>query len=246
MDKVIREGAVRVGVDLAKRVIQVHAVDAAGRVVTSRALARDKFIEWCVVLPAGCIVAMEASSSAHHWAGPQTHRTGVGRADHLGTTGEPLPQRGRDRQERRQRRGRHLRGRVQADDALASRSSRSSSKACCACTGCAKASRKTAPPASTDSAGCWPSSAIGGDDGTPTTGQDLPVGGGAARALGLAEGGGGIGQQERTHPVGRNDARRGVRCQPPERQTDRLLITAPTPRRSRNQASLQDVKPKMC
>jgi len=55
-------------VDLAKRVIQVHAVDAAGRVVTSRALARDKFMEWCVMLPAGCIVAMEASSSAHHWA----------------------------------------------------------------------------------------------------------------------------------------------------------------------------------
>ena len=33
MEKVIREGAVRVGVDLAKRVIQVHAVDAAGRVL---------------------------------------------------------------------------------------------------------------------------------------------------------------------------------------------------------------------
>jgi transposase len=55
-------------VDLAKRVIQVHAVEPGGRVVTSRALARDKFIEWCVRLPAGCIVAMEASSSAHHWA----------------------------------------------------------------------------------------------------------------------------------------------------------------------------------
>ena len=68
MNKVIREAAVRVGVDLAKRVIQVHAVDAAGRVVTSRALPRDKFLEWCVMLPAGCIVAMEASSSAHHWA----------------------------------------------------------------------------------------------------------------------------------------------------------------------------------
>ena len=68
MDKVIRDGAVRVGVDLAKRVIQVHAVDAAGRVVTAKALARDKFIEWCVRLPAGCVVAMEASSSAHHWA----------------------------------------------------------------------------------------------------------------------------------------------------------------------------------
>ena len=68
MNKVIREAAVRVGVDLAKRVIQVHAVDAAGRVVTSRALPRDKFLEWCVMLPAGCVVAMEASSSAHHWA----------------------------------------------------------------------------------------------------------------------------------------------------------------------------------
>lgn len=31
MDKVIREGAIRVGVDLAKRVIQVHAVDHSGK-----------------------------------------------------------------------------------------------------------------------------------------------------------------------------------------------------------------------
>jgi transposase len=68
MEKVIREGAVRVGVDLAKRVIQVHAVDGSGRVVTAKALARGKFLEWCVRLRAGCIVAMEASSSAHHWA----------------------------------------------------------------------------------------------------------------------------------------------------------------------------------
>lgn len=68
MDKVIREGAVRVGVDLAKHVIQVHGVDAAGRVLASKPLARAKFIEWCVRLPRGCMVAMEASSSAHHWA----------------------------------------------------------------------------------------------------------------------------------------------------------------------------------
>ena len=68
MNKVISDGALRVGVDLAKRVIQVHAVDATGRVLTSKALARDKFIEWCVRLRAGCVVAMEASSSAHHWA----------------------------------------------------------------------------------------------------------------------------------------------------------------------------------
>ena len=63
-----RGRAVRVGADLAKRVIQVHAVDAAGRVLVSRALARDKFLAWCAQLPAGCIVAMESSSSAHHWA----------------------------------------------------------------------------------------------------------------------------------------------------------------------------------
>jgi transposase len=64
----VRGQAVRVGVDLAKRVIQVHAVDAAGHVLCSRALARDKFIAWCAQLPAGCVVAMETSSSAHHWA----------------------------------------------------------------------------------------------------------------------------------------------------------------------------------
>jgi transposase len=54
-------------VDLAKRVIQVHAVDAAGRLVTSRALKREQFMTWCAQLPSRCLVAMEASSSAHHW-----------------------------------------------------------------------------------------------------------------------------------------------------------------------------------
>jgi len=37
----------RVGADLAKRVIQVHGVDAAGKLVTNRPLPRDKFIAWC-------------------------------------------------------------------------------------------------------------------------------------------------------------------------------------------------------
>ena len=64
----VRGEAVRVGVDLAKRVIQVHAVDSVGQVLVTRALARDKFMAWCVQLPAGCIVAMETSSSSHHWA----------------------------------------------------------------------------------------------------------------------------------------------------------------------------------
>ena len=55
---------VRVGADLAKSVIQVHAVDASGKRITNRALPRDKFMAWCAQLPAGCLLAMEAISSA--------------------------------------------------------------------------------------------------------------------------------------------------------------------------------------
>jgi len=49
---------VRVGVDLAKHVIQVHGVDRAGQRVVGRALPRDKFVVWCAQLPAGCMVIM--------------------------------------------------------------------------------------------------------------------------------------------------------------------------------------------
>ena len=43
---------VRVGVDLAKNDIQVHAVDGAGRRVVSRAIKREQFLGWCAQLPA--------------------------------------------------------------------------------------------------------------------------------------------------------------------------------------------------
>jgi transposase len=49
-------------------VIQVHAVDASGRRLLARALKRDQFLAWCTQLPAGCMLAMEACSSAHYWA----------------------------------------------------------------------------------------------------------------------------------------------------------------------------------
>lgn len=58
----------RVGVDLAKRVIEVHGVDASGKVRVRKTLARDKFLAWCAQLPPGCLVAMETCSGAHHWA----------------------------------------------------------------------------------------------------------------------------------------------------------------------------------
>ena len=66
----------RVGVDLAKRVIQVHAVDASERLVVAKAVSRERFALWCAQLPAGCIVAMEACSSAHHW-GRQLRQLGL-------------------------------------------------------------------------------------------------------------------------------------------------------------------------
>jgi transposase len=37
----------RVGVDIAKTVVHVHAVDGAGRRVLTRALKREQFLPWC-------------------------------------------------------------------------------------------------------------------------------------------------------------------------------------------------------
>ena len=67
MSEIARGEIVRAGVDLAKHAIQVHAVDANGRVVTARMLSRDKFMAWCAQLPPGCLVAMEACAGAHYW-----------------------------------------------------------------------------------------------------------------------------------------------------------------------------------
>jgi transposase len=66
----------RVGVDLAKNVIQVHAVDKAGRVLVAKALKRAAFVGWCAQLPKGCVVAMEACSGAHAW-GRQLRELGL-------------------------------------------------------------------------------------------------------------------------------------------------------------------------
>ncbi|EIM95310.1 transposase [Paraburkholderia hospita] len=62
MDKITR-----IGVDLAKNVIQLHGVDSMGRVVIRKAISRQKFLEWFANL-APCLVAMEACSAAHYWA----------------------------------------------------------------------------------------------------------------------------------------------------------------------------------
>ena len=56
----------RVGLDLAKRVFQVHAVDAKGEIIAVRKMTRGRLIVFFSELPA-CVVAMEGCSSAHHW-----------------------------------------------------------------------------------------------------------------------------------------------------------------------------------
>ncbi|SAL83447.1 transposase [Caballeronia choica] len=58
---------VRVGVDLAKNVMQLHGVDVAERVVIRKAVTREKFLEWFANL-APCVVAMEACTASHFWA----------------------------------------------------------------------------------------------------------------------------------------------------------------------------------
>src|SRR6266700_22247 len=56
-----------IGLDLAKHVFQVHGADASGKVVFRKRLRREKVLEFFAGKPA-CVVAMEACSSAHHWA----------------------------------------------------------------------------------------------------------------------------------------------------------------------------------
>ena len=68
MSEITRALIARVGVDLSKRVYQVHAVDRSGRVVLTRALSVERFFGWCADLPPGCIVAMETCGGAHHVA----------------------------------------------------------------------------------------------------------------------------------------------------------------------------------
>jgi transposase len=56
-----------VGLDLAKHVFQVHAVDRAGAVVDRRRLRRGQVLTYFAALPP-CLVGMEACATAHHWA----------------------------------------------------------------------------------------------------------------------------------------------------------------------------------
>ena len=55
-----------IGLDLAKNVFQVHAVDSEGRVILRRKLRRQGVLAFFAGLEA-CTVAMEACATAHYW-----------------------------------------------------------------------------------------------------------------------------------------------------------------------------------
>ncbi|TFV36120.1 transposase, partial [Bradyrhizobium niftali] len=56
-----------IGLDLAKKVFQVHAVDEAGSVIMRKQLRRGQVLAFFAGLPS-CLVGLEACATAHHWA----------------------------------------------------------------------------------------------------------------------------------------------------------------------------------
>jgi transposase len=58
---------IRVGLDIAKNMFEVHGVDAREQMVMRRSLRRKQVVGWFAKLPA-CLIGMEACGTANHWA----------------------------------------------------------------------------------------------------------------------------------------------------------------------------------
>lgn len=56
-----------IGLDLAKAVIQLHAVDANDNVLWRKKLRRSAFLDTLAKVPA-CLIGMDACATAHYWA----------------------------------------------------------------------------------------------------------------------------------------------------------------------------------
>ncbi len=75
-----------IGIDLAKRVFQVHGADSEGRPVLRRKLRRGKVLAFFAGLPS-CLVGMEACASAHRR--PGRGRGGYRRPERRRFLGQP-------------------------------------------------------------------------------------------------------------------------------------------------------------
>lgn len=58
---------VRVGIDIAKTVFQVHGVDSHGKAKLKKTLSRGEMLEFFATLPP-CLIGIEACAGAHYWA----------------------------------------------------------------------------------------------------------------------------------------------------------------------------------
>ena len=56
-----------IGIDIAKRYFQIHAVSSTGVVSIRRKVSRDGFLKLLASIPP-CLVGMESGSGAHYWA----------------------------------------------------------------------------------------------------------------------------------------------------------------------------------
>jgi transposase len=56
-----------IGIDIAKRIFQVHGVDKNGKTVLKKKLMRDQVLIFMANLPK-CLVGMEACGGANYWA----------------------------------------------------------------------------------------------------------------------------------------------------------------------------------
>jgi transposase len=55
------------GIDLAKRVFQIHGLDERGKIVLRKRLSRNKLLEFLNTL-SPCLIGMESCGGAHYWA----------------------------------------------------------------------------------------------------------------------------------------------------------------------------------
>ncbi len=134
----------RVGVDLAKHVFQIHAVNHQESVMLTKSMSPEKFFDWCRDLPLQCVVAMESCSGAHHVA---RRLTAIGLRPRIIAAHHVSPYRSAG-----------ARAKNDANDAAAicEASSRPHLPAClsrpppnkayCCCIACAKATKRREPP----------------------------------------------------------------------------------------------------
>jgi len=58
---------ITIGLDLAKHVFQVHAIDADGKAIVRKAFRRSQLAPFFAALPP-CLIGIEACGTAHYWA----------------------------------------------------------------------------------------------------------------------------------------------------------------------------------